>query len=666
MNLYSQFIESPVTTIRPTGWLRDFLLLQRDGLTGHLENGGKPFDDASISWTELRDLGRDFNYWGYYEQNAYWIDGMLRCGALLGDGFLLNKAGAVIKHVLDNADEDGYLGPRFIKRATTDPDLYTRWSHAIFFRALAAYYDVTGDESILTKLTRHFINSPYDYTTGRNVCNIEAMVWLYIKTGDERLLKLAEYAYIEMDRRGIFPDESLELTFDYMLSEDFADCHGVSYCEVGKLGAVLYAVTGKQKYYEISASAYRKLERYSILPDGVPSTAEFMQGHSALDSHETCVVTDYTWGLGYLLNACGDAAYADKMEKAVYNALPGCVGEDFKTLQYFSSPNQVIADAHSNHNLFCQGMGYMSFRPNHHTECCAGNVNRAMPDFAGRMWLRTRNGGIAAALYGPSEFNAEVNGVLVKVTEETDYPFGEAVAFRFEIPQGITAEFDFVYRIPVWAEDASVKLNGVDLTGDNTAGSFHTLHRAFVNGDELIITLPMKLRLSHWPDNGVAVERGPLTYALKIEQDWRVNNEDNQFPDGFPAYDVYAASPWNYALVLPEGDEMKFFSVNAGKPAGERPYSLNGAPVTITAKARRINGWRLREETSVIENHIPFNRVTEEELKTQPVVHGGFKFTPPLSTEDVINETAGEVEDVTLIPYGSAKLRVSVFPVVRG
>jgi hypothetical protein len=529
---------------------------------------------------------------------------------------------------------------------------------------LAVYYDTTQDESILAALTRHFLDAPYDYSTGRNACNIEAMVWLYGKTGDKQLLDLAENTYLEMDRRGIFPDDSLELCFDYMLSEDFADCHGVSYCEVGKLGAVLYAVTGKQKYLDVSAAAYRTLERYSMLVDGVPSSAEFMHGKTGLDSHETCVVTDFTWGLGYLMNAQGEAAYADQLEKAIFNALPGCVGEDFKTLQYFSSPNQVIADAHSNHNLFCQGTGLMSFRPNPGTECCPGNVNRAMPDFVGRMWERDRDGGVVASVYGPSSFTFKIDNIPITITEETDYPFSEQILFRFSLPEGKSAEFDFVYRIPGWCESAGVNVNGEPETG-LFARTFRTLRRVFQDGDRVELTLPMAIRISRWPENGVAVERGPLVFALKIKQDWRIDPDDEHSTKSFPAYNFYAASPWNYAIVLPPDDELRYFNIKT-RPVGERPFSLDGAPITISAKARRLDGWDLRRETAVIENHIPFARVSDDELAAQPIAWGDFAFTPALPTACDIGKMSGELEDIELIPYGAAKLRISVFPSVKG
>ena len=38
----------------------------------------------------------------------------------------------------------------------------------------------------------------------------------------------------------------------------------------------------------------------------------------------------------------------------------------------------------------------MTYRAAHDTECCAGNINRAMPNYVTRMWMRAQDSGLAA------------------------------------------------------------------------------------------------------------------------------------------------------------------------------------------------------------------------------------------------------------------------------
>ena len=45
------------------------------------------------------------------------------------------------------------------------------------------------------------------------------------------------------------------------------------------------------------------------------------------------------------------------------------------------------------------------------------------------------------------------------------------------------------------------------------------LHRPWKDGDQVILSLPMKVESSRWYENSVAIERGPLVYALKWRRD---------------------------------------------------------------------------------------------------------------------------------------------------
>ena len=138
----------------------------------------------------------------------------------------------------------------------------------------------------------------------------------------------------------------------------------MTFNETAKLAAVLYLYTGKSEYLSAVEHAYKKVDRWYMLLDGVHSSTEGMRGIDPLQSHETCDIADYTWALGYLLMATGKSEYADDIERACLNAAPGAVTKDFKALQYFSCPNQVVADRTSNHNEFSHGSAWMSYRPN--------------------------------------------------------------------------------------------------------------------------------------------------------------------------------------------------------------------------------------------------------------------------------------------------------------
>jgi uncharacterized protein len=645
---YSKFYELPITSIQPHGWLRAYLETQRDGLTGHLEAAGFPFDQGG--WANHAISHQSGSTWWPYEQTGYWLDGMARCGILLNDPFLIEKARQTIEYTLQHADTDGYLGPAFMKQPLPGKRWGTnnRWPHTIFFRALIAYDQFVGGDRLAQAVRRHYLSETSPHSEARDVTNVETMLWAYVRTSDDRLLELAKSAFIEYNHGKPLPDTSLA----ELLSDKRATVHGVTFNEIGKLGAVLYRYTGNQMYLDSTVNAYRKLDLDQMLVDGVNSSSEALRGKDPLDSHETCDIADYTWGVGYLLLTLGAGEYADKIERACFNAAPGAVRSDFKGLQYFSCPNQVVATRASNHNKYFHGSSWMSYRPNPGTECCPGEVNRIMPNYVSRMWLSDGQGGLVAALYGPSQVTARLGEVAQEVTiqEDTTYPFSERIDFQFKLSEPV--EFPLTLRIPGWCKAAELLLNGQPVKMTLSPGRFVTLERRFRDGDRISLLLPMSLRMQHWPRLGVSLERGPLVFSLRIEEDWRIDPDDPRSTPDFPAWDLYPASTWNYALALDPENLEKEVRVIQGKYS-DHPWSIAAAPLTLRVPARRLIGWSVQKKTGILTS---FGRVTKR-------MKGSFVFTPQLPNPDGIAQRLGkQVEMVTLVPYGCSKLRITIFP----
>jgi hypothetical protein len=70
------------------------------------------------------------------------VDGMERAGQIGGFRSLTKKADNSFNFVLDNIDEDGYIGPKLLKESKG----WNRWPHVVFFRALLARYSATKIE----------------------------------------------------------------------------------------------------------------------------------------------------------------------------------------------------------------------------------------------------------------------------------------------------------------------------------------------------------------------------------------------------------------------------------------------------------------------------------------------------------------------------------------
>ncbi len=551
---FARFSELDLTCVLPEGWLRQYLELQLHGLTGHLDECGHPTFKLD-NWITLEAQPNDVEPWWPHEQSGYWIDGMLRCALLLGDQDYIHKASRFIYDVIEHADQDSYLGPQRIKH-TTSPSQTYRWPHAVFFRSFVALYGDGQDFRLVKALQNHYLSQTSPHSRDRDLCNIEMILWTYEHTGDTRLLDLAMQSYLDYQQDNL--DLNLDTLEKNMLSDQKFSMHGVSFNEMARQPAILYFYTGEEKLLQAAVNAYRKVERDQVLVDGVHSSAEDLMGNGPLESHETCNITDYPRSLGYLLQATGDAHYADIIEKATFNALPGAVAKDFMAHQYFSCPNQVVLAGNTDHNITSRGGSMMALRPYHHAPCCTGNLTRALPTYVSRMWLAGRAGNeFAAVLYGPCRVTFPLEaGQVVTVQEETEYPFSEQVLFRIEIV--VPTPFTLLLRIPGWCEHAELWINGEKFNESLLPGTFARIERIFANGDQVLLSLPMQVKLAFQPGDGIAVERGPLLYAYKVAERVDPLPKTIQYGKRFEAYDLYPAGSWNYALALTDSGELPF------------------------------------------------------------------------------------------------------------
>jgi hypothetical protein len=180
-------------------------------------------------------------------------------------------------------------------------------------------------------------------------------------------------------------------------------------------------------------------------------------------------------------------------------------------------------------------------------------------------------------------------------------------------------------RIPAWAAGASVAVNGAPTEGVKP-GEFYRVERQWKTGDAVEIHFPMRVVNSTWYNNSIAVERGPLVFSLKMGENWRRLRQTGPVSD----WEVYPTTPWNYALMVGPKDHAASFTVRELMP-GAQPFSLEGAPVEIAVKARRLPEWQIQDDSA-----------------------------GPLPASPVSSKWP--LETISLVPYGAAKLRITAFP----
>jgi len=612
------------TAITSNGWLHQFLEYQKSGLTGHIEDAGYPFNTGM--WTVQVNDKQEDRFWWPYEQSGYFVDGCIKAGYLLRDTFLINKAKKQVNYVLNTKNANGRLGPQGLKGR------WNKWPYTGFLRSFMTEYIVNHNPAIIDAMMKHY--STYkgeEFADELDLCNAEEMCWLYGITGDEGMLHRAEVAYATFKSDHKYRDrDGKDIDF---ASDMVPNYHGVVYIEIVKIPAILYSYTGKKEYLDEALHGISQMEKYDMLVSGVPSSNEHLNGISELAGHETCNLSTIPYTYGYMLQITGDALWADKIEKAVFNAGIGAVTKDFKAEQYFSAPNQFIATMTSNH------LGYedsrMAYLPGHDVECCTGNVNRFMPYYIEQMWLQTKDNGIAAALFGPSAIDAQVGAAkqTVSITETTKYPFEEKMDFKIGTKK--TVKFPFQVRIPAWCKTPSIAINGKKIAASLVPGQFFTLKRAFANGDKITLSVPMSVKITTWPNDGLAVERGPIVYSYPIAATKDTVSNYKKSTAKFPGVEYRPTAAWNYALLVKNAGDVQVIK-NADKGY---PWSTGTAPVMLRVPAERLTNWKLRETKDAKGN------ATEQT-----------SFFP------ANRDSTGKKQYIDLVPYGSTLLRVTVFP----
>jgi len=682
---YAAFSEGLIDKIQPQGWLKEILERQAEGLTGHPEAMAYPYNSVLWAGKLERDSESRGADWWRFEQTAYYLDGLTRLGFLLDDRRFLDVWQQNIDYVLDHplpfkkgeppaedarqgnggrpgggqnpqAQRQQRQGPPaedFNAQVSADPRAQQRaaeqqarrarqqriaaadrpegrlgpetgsmaWPWAVFFRAVKAYYEATGDPRIPEALEKNYLSYTVDELgMNRFVVNVEGMLWTYSITRNPALLEAAVKAWDE---------NASDMTQASALDDSEFHMHGVTMNELLKIPLILYSYTGDEKYLRAALHAEAKMEGPNMLIDGINSSTEALAGNDPLASHETCDIADYTWTMGYYLMTTGDGQWADRIEKGIFNGGLGAITKDFRSMQYFSCPNQVIATGNSNHNGFKHGLTWMAYRPIHETECCIGNLHRYMPNYVARMWLRDRKGHPVAALYGPSSVEYDLGGgVSVRIEEQTAYPFEEQVRFTFSFfedgkPSTKSHQMDFTYRIPGWcaAEEPG----------------FRTVSKAWRSGDSFSVDLPMEIEIVDNPVAGTSVQRGPVVYAFAVPADMKEDPViyDNMAgkvsanPD-FKNWSMTPSGKWNYALVKNRLGGLKAERTGASG----FPFDPDGVPVKIRVPVVGVKGWTLQDN----------------------------RYTPPLP-ETV--EAEGGIEYIDLVPYGSTTLRLTIFPTIQ-
>ncbi len=618
----------PLGSIRPSGWLLGQLRVQANGLSGHLDE----------IWA---DVGPDSGWLGgkgeAWERGPYFLDGLIPLAYLLDDARLKAKAQRFVDWTLAHQSASGMIGP------PTNDDW---WPRIVMLKALTQYYELTGDGRVMPvmdKYLRHQLQElpgrPLrDWSKFRWQDELLSVVWLYNRTGSGYLLELADLlhkqGYDWMAQYDHF-QYSQRITAEYIKLEkgeglkDLAlATHGVNNGQAIKTGPVWSQISKSETDRLAVLKMISELNRYHGMPNGMFSCDEHLAGLDPSQGSELCTVVEYMFSLEQSLAIVGDPSLGDRLEQLAFNALPGTFTDDMWAHQYNQEPNQVECSLHRKpwttdgpeSNLY-------GLEPNF--GCCTANFHQGWPKFANSLFMLSgahdndAEDGLVAAVYAPCEVNTKVRGVPVRVVEETDYPFRGSI--QISIYPASPVSFPLHLRIPEWAKDATIHVNGQACPAP-APSSFAQISRTWKAGDRVEVNFPLKPRTSNWFNNSIAIERGPLVFSYNVGESWVKLRDRGMTAD----WQVFPTTAWNYALAIDTDTAASSISVKETE-VKEGIFTSHNTPVQLEVRARKLNDWRAEDGVA---NPVP----------KSPVVS---------------NETE---ETIKLIPYAAAKLRITAFP----
>ncbi len=575
------------------------------------------------SWAHPEGAGR----FGW-EEMPYWLKGYGDLGYVLHDEAIVAEARKWIHAAIASQRADGWFGPReLLTSLQGKPDL---WPHMVMLDILKSYHEFTGDRQVLEVMERYlkWENQlpPSAFGEGywpkiRAGDNIESAFWLYNRTGEKWLLDLAEKIHGNMAR----------------WQDGVINWHNVNIAQGFRAPTIFAMLSRDPKHRGAAERNYREvMGRYGQFPGGgFAGDENCRKGYDdPRQGFEACGMVEFMHSFEMLTKATGEPVWSDRCEELAFNSLPAAATPDWKGLHYLTCANQVQLDR-NNHAPGIENGGTMfSYSPFEVYRCCQHNVSQGWPFFAEELWLATADGGLCASLYAPNEVSARVgpnDGVTVKITEETDYPFDGAIVFRLRTPTPVS--FPFHLRVPGWCTRPSVQVNGRGVPHRAPSSSYLILEREWRDGDLVKLELPFAVSVRRWVRNhqAASVDYGPLTFSLLIGEKWGQYGTNAAWPE----WEVHPVSPWNYGLILDGKNPAKQFKVHRKPgPLAPNPFTPENVPLELRGRGRKIPAWQLDRLGLV------------GELQDSPV------------------RSVEPVEAIQLIPMGAARLRITSFPVL--
>lgn len=228
--------------------------------------------------------------------------------------------------------------------------------------------------------------------------------------------------------------------------------------------------------------------------------------------NETCAnIGNMLWNFR-MLQLSGDPKYADIMELTLYNSILSGISLNGTEFLYTNPLSQT--------KKFPYALRWGNYRQRYIScFCCPPNTVRTIAE-ANNYAYAVSDKGIYCNLYGGNELETKsFKGKKLHLVQETDYPWDGLV--RIEVKQTPSEAYSVFLRIPAWAKQSRVKVNGREIGIYEKGNVYAEVNRKWKKGDVIELDMPMQPRLMEANPlveesrNQVAVMYGPLVYCME-------------------------------------------------------------------------------------------------------------------------------------------------------
>ena len=459
-----------------------------------------------------------------------WLEAAAWEYARSGDEDLLESQLELTRTVARAQAADGYIDSVVqIREGERYRDL--PWSHEHYcmghlIQAGVAQVRATGSRELLdvaVKAADHLVNTfgedkRHD-VDGHPVIET-ALVELYRETGTPEYLTLAKY-FVDARGHGLMASYGKEPTYFSdrvpVRKATTVEGHAVRAVYLAAGAADVAVETGDQDLLQALEIQYASMERSKQYVTG--GLGSRWEGESFGDPYElptdrgyaeTCAAIGGVQLAWRMLLATGNPGYADQMERMLLNGF--LAGVSLTGTEYFYvNPLQLRSDAtpEENRSPAHGRRGWFD------CACCPPNIMRTLSSLDA--YLVTEAAGVAEVptvqIHQYAASTVQAAGLTLTV--DTEYPWNGEIRVRVEAAPAGAAAIEF--RVPAWARGATLEGRNVD------PGTYARVERTWRSGDEVLFRLPMETRLTAADPRVdavrgcVAIERGPLVYALEQE-----------------------------------------------------------------------------------------------------------------------------------------------------